>query len=129
MPSKNENAVLDVTDFETTEISWDELEQSLETELEEKFEDLDFLQEEHEHINNPDYLGETVLNVVWEQFMNQVATTAGEDFIRENRGLHLDLRKEAHIQTTENFANGKIATHNTELDYQQRYDDWQANFV
>ena len=111
MPSKNENAVLDVTDFETTEISWDELEQSLETELEEKFEDLDFLQEEHEHINNPDYLGETVLNVVWEQFMNQVATTAGEDFIRENRGLHLDLRKEAHIQTTENFANGKIATH------------------
>lgn len=129
MPSKNENAVLDVTDFETTEISWDELEQSLETELEEKFEDLDFLQEEHEHINNPDYLGETVLNVVWEQFMNQVATTAGEDFIRENRGLHLDLRKEAHIQTTENFANGKIATHNTEIDYQQRYDDWQANFV
>lgn len=129
MPSKNENAVLDVTDFETTEISWDELEQSLETELEEKFEDLDFLQEEHEHINNPDYLGETVLNVVWEQFMNQVATTAGEDFIRENRGLHLDLRKEAHIQTTENFANGKIATHNTEIDYQQRYDNWQANFV
>ena len=129
MPSKNENAVLDVTDFETTEISWDELEQSLETELEEKFEDLDFLQEEHEHINNPDYLGKTVLNVVWEQFMNQVATTAGEDFIRENRGLHLDLRKEAHIQTTENFANGKIATHNTEIDYQQRYDDWQANFV
>ena len=129
MPSKNENAVLDVTDFETTELSWDELEQRLETELEEKFEDLDFLQEEHEHMNNPDYLGETVLNVVWEQFMNQVATTAGEDFIRENRGLHLDLRKEAHIQTTENFANGKIATHNTEIDYQQRYDDWQANFV
>ena len=129
MPSKNENAVSNVTDFETTEISWDELEQSLETELEEKFEDLDFLQEEHEHINNPDYLGETVLNVVWEQFMNQVATTAGEDFIRENRGLHLDLRKEAHIQTTENFANGKIATHNTEIDYQQRYDNWQANFV
>lgn len=129
MPSKNENVVSNVTDFETTEISWDELEQSLETELEEKFEDLDFLQEEHEHINNPDYLGETVLNVVWEQFMNQVATTAGEDFIRENRGLHLDLRKEAHIQTTENFANGKIATHNTEIDYQQRYDNWQANFV
>ena len=61
--------------------------------------------------------------------MNQVATTAGEDFIKENRGLHLDLRKEAHIQTTENFAEGKIAKHNTEIDYQQRYDDWQSNFV
>ncbi len=41
----------------------------------------------------------------------------------------MDLRKEAHIQTTENFANGKIATHNTEIDYQKRYDNWQANFV
>jgi len=129
MPSKNENDVLNVADFEYKEVSLDELEQSLETELEEKVGDLNFLQEEHEHINNPDHLGETVLNVVWEQFMNQVATTAGEDFIKENRGLHLDLRKEAHIQTTENFAAGKIATHNTEIDYQQRYDEWQSNFV
>ena len=82
MPSKNENDVLNVADFEYKEVSLDELEQSLETELEEKVGDLNFLQEEHEHINNPDHLGETVLNVVWEQFMNQVATTAGEDFIR-----------------------------------------------
>ena len=129
LTSKNENAVLGAMDFEAKEVSLDELEQSLETELEEQFEDLTFLQEEREHINNPDHLGETILNVVWEQFMNQVATTAGEDFIKENRGLHLDLRKEAHIQTTENFAKGKIAKHNTEIDYQQRYDDWQSNFV
>ena len=129
LTSKNENAVLDAMDFEAKEVSLDELEQSLETELEEQFEDLTFFQEEREHINNPDHLGETILNVVWEQFMNQVATTAGEDFIKENRGLHLDLRKEAHIQTTENFAKGKIAKHNTEIDYQQRYDDWQSNFV
>lgn len=129
LTSKNENAVLDIMDFEAKEVSLDELEQSLETELEERFEDLTFLQEECEHINNPDHLGEMVLNVVWEQFMNQVAATAGEDFIKENRGLHLDLRKEAHIQTTENFANGKLASHNTEIDYQKRYDDWQSNFV
>lgn len=129
LTSKNENAVLNAMDFEAKEVSLDELEQSLETELEEQFDDLTFLQEEREHINNPDHLGETILNVVWEQFMNQVATTAGEDFIKENRGLHLDLRKEAHIQTTENFAEGKIAKHNTEIDYQQRYDDWQSNFV
>lgn len=129
LTSKNENAVLGAMDFEAKEVSLDELEQSLETELEEQFEELTFLQEEREHINNPDHLGETILNVVWEQFMNQVATTAGEDFIKENRGLHLDLRKEAHIQTTENFAKGKIAKHNTEIDYQQRYDDWQSNFV
>lgn len=48
--------------------------------------------------------------------------------IRENRGLTLDLRDSAHIQTTENFEKGKIATHNDKIDYQKRYDDWQANF-
>lgn len=126
--TEKENAILDAINFESNDVSLDELERNLEAELEEKFEDLDFLQEEGEHINNPDHLGETVLNVVWEQFMNQVAQTAGEDFIKENRGLHLDLRKDSHIQTTENFAEGKIATHNTEIDYQQRYDDWQSNF-
>ena len=129
MATENEKAILDAIDFEGEEISLDELEQDLEAKLEEKFEELDFLKEEREHINNPDHLGETVMNVVWEQFMNQVASTTGEDFIKENGGLKLDLRSEAHIQTTENFAEGKIATHNTKIDYQQRYDDWQSNFV
>ena len=38
------------------------------------------------------------------------------------------MRNEAHIQTTENFANGNIATHNTKIDYKERYDNWQSNF-
>ena len=38
------------------------------------------------------------------------------------------MRDFVHIQTTENFANGKIAKHNDKIDYQKRYDDWQANF-
>ena len=38
------------------------------------------------------------------------------------------MRDSAHIQTTENFEKGKIATHNDKIDYQERYDDWQANF-
>ena len=44
--------------------------------------------------------------------MNQVSNIAGEEFIKENGGMPLDLSDEAHIQTTENFENGKIATHN-----------------
>ena len=64
-----------------------------------------------------------------EQVQNQLAATVGEEFIKENHGNTLDLRNSAHIQTAENFAEGKIATHNTEIDYQQRYDDWQSNFV
>ena len=126
---ERENAIFDENDVlgEST-IDFDSLEAQLESELEEKMSDLEFLQSEKEQIGNPDALGETIKNVVWEQFLNQVAVTAGEDFIEANRGLTLDLRSEAHIQTTDNFANGKIASHNTEIDYQKRYDDWQGNF-
>ena len=129
-----ENAVLDkkeqmMNEDLTESFDFDELEEKLQSQLEEELADMQFLAEEKEKIGNPDNLGNVIMVVVWEQFINQVAVTAGEDFIKENRGLHLDLRKEAHIQTTENFADGKIATHNTEIDYQQRYDDWQSNFV
>lgn len=129
-----ENAVLDkkeqmMNEDLTESFDFDELEEKLQSQLEEELADMQFLVEEKEKIVNPDNLGNVIMDVVWEQFLNQVAVTAGEDFIKENRGLHLDLRKEAHIQTTENFAEGKIATHNTEIDYQQRYGDWQSNFM
>lgn len=128
-----ENAILndeDILNEEFTEsFDFDELEEKLQSQLEEELADMQFLAEEKEKIGSPDNLGNVIMDVVWEQFLNQVAVTAGEDFIKENRGLHLDLRKEAHIQTTENFAKGKIATHNTEINYQERYDDWQENFV
>lgn len=128
-----ENAILNkeeqLNEDLTESFDFDALEEKLQSQLEEELADMQFLTEEKEKIGNPDNLGNVIMDVVWEQFINQVAVTAGEDFIEENRGLHLDLRKEAHIQTTENFAEGKIATHNTEIDYQQRYDDWQSNFV
>jgi hypothetical protein len=106
---------------------FDELESRLESELEEQMADLAGLEQDAGKIGNPDTLGETVMNVVWEQFLNQVGVFAGEDFIKENRGLTLDLRDSAHIQTTENFANGKIAAHNDKIDYPKRYNDWQSN--
>lgn len=127
-----ENAILndkDILNDEVTEsFDFDELEEKLQSQLEEELSDMQFLAEEKKKIGSPDNLGNVIMDVVWEQFLNQVAVTAGEDFIKENRGLHLDLRNEAHIQTTENFAEGKIASHNTKIDYQQRYDDWQSNF-
>lgn len=129
----NKNAVLyskeQMDDDITESFDFDALEEKLQSQLKEELADMQFLAEEKEKIGSPDNLGNVVMDVVWEQFLNQVAVTAGEDFIKENRGLTLDLRKEAHIQTTENFAKGKMATHNTEIDYQQRYDGWQSNFV
>lgn len=128
----DENAVLEKEKIETEEtketFDFDALEEKFQGQLENELADMQALTDEKEKIGSPDELGKVVGNVVWEQFLNQIAVTAGEDFIEANRGLTLDLRDEAHIQTTENFANGKIATHNTEIDYQQRYDDWQSNF-
>lgn len=124
----NENELSANSDFYEIDYSLEELEKTLEDDLEASFEDLEILKEDRAKISNPDSLGETVMNVVWEQFINQVGAVAGEEFIKENRGLKLDLRNSAHIQTTDNFAQGKIASHNDKIDYQDRYDKWQAKF-
>ena len=146
----NENATKEKEYNQQDQFDFDELERQLQEELNEELSDLEFLNEQQAQIGNPDALGQTILDTVWEQFTNQMAVQAGEDFIKDNRDLlnrneHLEhnkplskedikkyglnLSKEAHIQTTENFVKGKIATHNTEIDYQKRYDDWQSNFV
>lgn len=109
-------------------VDLDLLGKQLEERLQEELQDLEDLKEEHEKIGSPEALGETVMEVVWEQIVNQIGVTAGEEFIKENKGLNLDLSKDAHYQTTENFAKGKIATHNTIVNYQKRYDDWQGKF-
>lgn len=108
---------------------FDNLEEELQNQIDEELSEMKFLLDERNKIGSQEELGNVIQDVVWEQFMNQIAVTAGNDFIEANNGLNLDLRKEAHIQTTENFANGKIASHNTKIDYQKRYDDWQSNFV
>lgn len=127
--NQNDNDLQQWADMDVDNVDFDELESKLESELEEQMDDLKGLELDHEKIGSPDSIGDTVKNVVWEQFINQIGVVAGEDFIKENRGLTLDLRDEAHIQTTENFAVGKIANHNDKIDYQKRYDDWQNNFV
>ena len=124
----NENANQDI-EFDDFDLECEQISNQLEEQLKEHVEGLEFLKEEIEQIGNPDNLGNVIQEVVWEQFINQIGVIAGEDFIKENRNLHLDLRDKAHIQTTENFDNGKIATHNAEINYQERYDDWQSNFI
>lgn len=109
------------------EISFEELEQKLNEDLTEQLSDLDFLEEQKENIQNPNKLGDAVLNVVWEQFQNQIGVQAGEDFIADNNNLKLDLRNSAHIQTADNFKNGKIATHNyiSRESLEQNYDRYK----
>lgn len=113
--------------FESS-FDFDELEEKLQSQLKLELSELEILKEKQKQIGDPDNLGKVVEDVIWEQVNNQIAIVAGEDFIKENGGMTLDLRNEAHIQTTENFAKGKIAKHNTKINYQERYDNWQSNF-
>ena len=103
------------------------LENKINDNIEEELKDLDYLESEHEKIGNPDNLGDVVQNIVWEQFINQLGSIAGEDFIKANHGLTLDLRNEAHIQTPENFKDGKISKHNhySRESLEQNYDRYK----
>ena len=112
----------------TESFDFDELEETLQNQLEEELADLQFLKEEKDKIGSPENLGNVIMDVVWEQFLNQIATTAGEDFIKANNGLHLDLRNEAHIQTVDNFERQNYAAHNTYVDYQKRGEEYRSNF-
>lgn len=126
--AKKNAIVEEKKEYSEDSFDFDELEERLQSQLELELSELDFLESEKEKIGSLDNLGETIKNVIWEQFINQIAVTAGEDFIKENNNLTLDLRDEAHIQTTGNFENGKIAKHNTKINYQERYDGWQNSF-
>lgn len=128
----DENAVLEKEKIETEEaeetFDFDALEEKLQGQLENELADLQVLTDEKEKIGSPDELGKVIGNVVWEQFLNQIAVTAGEDFIEANRGLTLDLRTEAHVQSVDNFEQQKYATHNTYVDYKARGEEYRSNF-
>ena len=123
---KSLDSLIVYSDIETDET---QLEHQLEAALAEQMDDLDSLHEDLQHIGSVDHLGDVILNAVWDQFVAQVAITAGEDFLRENGGLTLDLSDDAHIQSTEMFAEGIFPIHYTgDIDFRKRYADWQNNF-
>ena len=127
-----ENAVLnekEVLKEDLTEsFDFDELEEKLQSQLEGELADMQFWTEEKEKIGSPDHLGDVIMDVVWEQFLNQVAVTAGEDFIKENRGLTLDLRTKAHVQSVDDFERQQYASHNIYVDYEARGEEYRSNF-
>lgn len=106
----------------------DDLENQLTSDLENSFEELEFLKNEELKIGDPISIGETMEKVIWQQFQDQIGVQGGKNFIEDNNDKNFDPRKRAHIQTTENFAEGKIAHNNSEIDYQKRYDYQQTNF-
>ena len=127
----NENKTFEL---QSSEIDFDyeqllEIENSLENNLKDVVEHIEQLDIDREKLQNNEYFQESIENIVWEQVQLQLAAQIGEEFIKDNNGQTLDLRKDAHIQTAENFEKGKLATHNRDVDYQERYTRWQDNFT
>ena len=129
MANENEQFELQTTELDIDYEQLLDLESSLEDNLKDIAEHIDQLDIDRDKLQNNEYLQESIENIVWEQVQLQLAAQIGEEFIKDNNGQTLDLRKEAHIQTAENFEKGKVATHNRDVDYQERYDTWQNNFV
>lgn len=129
MANENELLALQSSDIEFEYDQLLNLENSLENNLKDLIKDIEKIDLDREKLQNNEYLQESIENIVWEQVQLQLAAQIGDEFIKENNGQTLDLRKEAHIQTAENFEKGKFATHNRDVNYQERYDTWKNNFV
>lgn len=129
MANENELLALRSSDIEIKYEELLNLENSLENNLKDLIKDIEKIDLDREKLQNNEYLQESIENIVWEQVQLQLAAQIGEEFINENQGQTLDLRKEAHIQTAENFEKGKLAIHNRDVNFQERYDTWQNNFA
>lgn len=126
---ENKSETLEISNKELDYGNLIELQNSLHVELNDILDELSSIEEDREKLQNNQYLEEAIQDIIWDQVQNQLAVQIGEEFIKENHGQTLDLRKEAHIQTAENFEKGNFATHNRDVNYQERYDTWQNNFV
>ena len=126
---ENKNEILEITNNELEYGDLMDLQSSLQVELNDILDELSSIEEDREKLQNNEYLEEAIQDIIWDQVQNQLAVQIGEEFIKDNNGQKLDLRKEAHIQTAENFEKGKFITHNADRSiYEDRYKDWQGKF-
>ena len=117
----------DIDSLDDISIDFDELERSLQNEIDSESINFDVLEEEREIAGDPEKCGESVRNIIWEQFINQVAINAGDKFIEEdNNGMNLDLSTKAHYLSEDNFETGEMPRHNQIYGekYKNRYDAW-----
>lgn len=90
----DENAVLNEEEISLNkdlDFDFNELEEKLQSELENELSDLEFLKEEEEKIGNPDALGKVIMDEVWNQFGKQIGLdmtneTLTQKYDREHQG-------------------------------------------
>lgn len=113
------------------EIDYEQLDEELNNQLELKKGELSKLKDEELKIGDPKKLVDSISQIVWEQFILQIAGQAGSDFLKENHDLNLSLKKADHYLNQEGFVNNKLPKHNFDNieAYQNRRDDWETNFT
>lgn len=119
-------------DIDEEDLAFDALEQSLEAEIAQDTETINTLKESYAKIGTEEALAETFQNIVREQMNVHLGANVAEAFIEQNHGQTFDPRLSSHVQTSENFVKGKLATHNHEKVgdqdlsevYKQNYDEY-----
>ena len=113
-----------------TELDYDELDKEIQNQIGTQLEELEGLEIDRKEIGNPKKLTESISQIVWEQFILQIAGQAGSDFIKNNHDLNLSLKKADHYLDSDKFVNGEIPKHNFENaeKYRNRQDTWKTNF-
>lgn len=124
----NASDTLQNTDIEEENFDLDKWVMQLENQLSNQLSDLELMEADRKTIGSPESLGRVIEETIMLQVNNQISIISSEDFIKKNGDLTFDPRNSAHIQTTENFKDGKIAAHNTKINYQKRYAEQKANF-
>ncbi len=111
-------------------LSYEDLDKEIERQIEANFKDLDQLKVDRKSIGDPKKITDAISQIVWEQFILQVSSTAGTDFVKENHDLNLSLKKADHYVNSDDFYDGKMPAHNFEnIDkYNQRREKYFSNF-
>lgn len=108
-----------------------ELDKAIESEINKNLADLKKLKIERTKIGDPQKLVDSISQIVWQQFILQIAGEAGQEFIKENGDLTLSLKREDHYLNPDKFTKGEMPSHNSKYSkqYQNRYDKWDNTFT
>ena len=89
-----------------SDIDFEIINDEIEEKIDEQLKDLEEVKVEAKEIGNPKKLVDSISQIVWEQFVLQIAGQAGEDFIKQNNNLNLSLKKADHFLDSESFGKG-----------------------
>lgn len=117
--------------MEQERIDYEDLDRQLQDLLRDKSMELEELRLEMSSIVDRSNVIDSISQVIWEQFILQIAGSAGEEFIEENRNLKLSLDKADHILSEQGFMEGHLPTHNAAHieEYQARKEAWERSFA